>query len=290
MGISMLIAGGRELAVSKLQGRIPSRIYLPFGSSEEVSYLWPSLRSVDTLPGRGILISPTSASPGLALQLVSETTGPVDSQQVLSDAQPQATPAIQVRALPSSISAAEITGSAESEGAAGIVFGVEQFTWEPARLRLGPVNLILGATRTGKSTAVELLAQQIPGAELITPLSEVPSSLSKVLLVDDAQSCSAALHQFIQQAVTAGVPVVATAQPSAAVFTQLPWAHAARLEGSNFILSPTVRAQADAFAAMIPVLERPIPGRAVQLRPEGPRLMQWALPDPINGGVRAAAD
>ncbi|NLS10972.1 hypothetical protein HGQ17_13400 [Nesterenkonia sp. MY13] len=279
VGISVLIAGGRELAVSKLQGRIPARIYLPFGASEEVSYLWPALRSVDTLPGRGVLISATAASPGLALQLVSAAPEPAESHRGPAGVEALPAPAIRVRALPSNISASEITDSAESEEAAGVVVGVEQFTWEPARLRLSPVNLILGAPRTGKSTALELLAQQIPGAELITPLTQTPASLPEVLLVDDAQGCSEAQHQVIQQAVTAGVPVVATAQPSAAVFSQLPWAHAARLEGSNFILSPTARAQADAFAAMIPVLERPIPGRAVQLRPEGPRLIQWALPD-----------
>ena len=70
---------------------------------------------------------------------------------------------------------------------------------------------------------------------------------------------------------------MATTPASGAVFTQLPWAHPARTQGSNVILSPVSRNEAEAFAAMIPVLDRPVPGRAVHLRPEGPSVVQWAV-------------
>lgn len=156
--------------------------------------------------------------------------------------------------------------------------GKMQFTGEPARLRLGPVNLILGSAGSGKSTALQLLKQQLPGCDLLTPNCALPHDLPTTLLVDDAPACSAQQHSFIQQAVTQGVRVVATAAASSALFTQLPWAHPARLEGANVILSPTSRSQADAFAAMIPLLSRPIPGRAAHLRPEGAVMVQWALP------------
>src|SRR5699024_7807566 len=107
-----------------------------------------------------------------------------------------------------------------------------------------------------------------------TALKQVP----QILLIDDAHRCTAEQHQMIQQAATAGTRIVAAAPPSAAVFSQLPWAHPPRAQGSNVILSPVSRSEAEAFAAIVPILERPIPGRAVHLRPEGPLITHWALP------------
>ncbi|WP_150463067.1 FtsK/SpoIIIE domain-containing protein [Nesterenkonia ebinurensis] len=268
-GISVLIAGGRELAVGKLAARVPRRVYLPLGTSDEVRYLWPSLRSTDPLPGRGVLTTAETPAPGLTVQLVTEFSAPVPSSE---SADP---PLVRVRPLPDRISSTDLPQGAP----AAPVVGVQQFSWSPAHLELGPVNLILGTRGTGKSSCLQLLAQQIPGAFLLSPGSPAPQIKPAVLLVDDAASCSTEQHDLIQQAVTAEVPVVATGAASSSVFSQLSWAHRARAEGANVILSPTSRSQADAFATIIPVLPHPVPGRAVHLRPEGPALVQWALPE-----------
>ena len=272
-GISVLLAGGRELAVGKLSGRFPQRIYLPFGSGEDVTYLWPKLRSTDPLPGRGVLISSTVSSPGLTLQLTTNTPGP----ETPASPPTSARPVIQVRPLPQLISQQELPRIEETEG---VVVGVQQLSWAPVSLPLGPVNLIIGSPGTGKSSCLHLLGHQVPEAALITGGNQILDELPEVLLVDDAHRCTPEQHQMIQQVITAGKRVVATAPASGAVFAQLPWAHPARTQGSNVVLSPVSRNEAEAFAAMIPILNHPIPGRAVHLRPEGPAVVHWAFPDP----------
>lgn len=279
--IGVVVSGGRELSVGKLAGRIPRRIYLPYGASEDIRYLWPKLRSTEALPGRGVLLGPATPSPGLAVQLVTEVPS-------VDYATGGTAPQIRVRALPERIHLHELDAqdregpgnlSGRSGDDAGPVVGIEQFSWAPARLELGPANLILGSSGTGKSSCLQVLSTQVEDAVLMVGGSGVPESMPPTLLVDDAHRCTPQQHQAIQQAMDAGVRVVATAPPSAGVFTQLPWAHLARFQGSNVLLSPTNRSEADAFATLIPVLERPIPGRAVHLRPDGAKLVHWALPE-----------
>ncbi|MGO1193458.1 MAG: hypothetical protein ACTMHH_06240, partial [Nesterenkonia sp.] len=166
----------------------------------------------------------------------------------------------------------------QTEDPDGVVVGVQQLTWAPAALHLGPVNLILGSPGTGKSSCLRLLNLKMPHATLLNSANHVLDELSEVLLIDDAHRCTPEQHHEIQQAITAGTRVVAAAPASGAVFTQLPWAHPARTQGSNVILSPVSRSEAESFAAIIPVLDRPVPGRAVHLRPEGAIVTQWAFP------------
>ncbi|TLP75493.1 FtsK/SpoIIIE domain-containing protein [Nesterenkonia sphaerica] len=274
-GIAVVVCGGRELAMGKLLSRFPTRVYLPLGSSEEARYLWPKLRSADPLPGRGVLLTPQIPPPGLAVQLVTE------KPHVPENPQPGPAPPLTVAPLPERILYTELPGDPALSACADPppLVGIQQFTGAPMSLPLGPVNLILGTAGSGKTTCLKLLHQQLSGSFLLTPHGTGPAQPPEALLVDDAQRCTAQRHSEIQQAVTAGVPVVATAAASSGLFTQLPWAHAARTEGSNVILSPTHRSQADIFASIIPVLSRPIPGRAVHLWQEGPVMVQWALPE-----------
>ncbi len=273
-GISVLISGGRELALGKLTGRIPTRIYLPLGTSDEARYLWPTIRSTDAVPGRGVLLTPQIPPPGLSVQLVTE------QPRIRKAPGSTRTPRLQVQPLPERLLTPDImereeTGSVETPEP---VVGIMQFTGAPARLRLGPVNLILGSSGTGKTTCLQALREQLRGSFLLTPGCTLPTHMPAALLVDDAPACSTEQHAFIHHALAKEVPIVATAAASSGLFTQLPWAHPARQEGSNVILSPTNRSQADAFATIIPVLPRPIPGRAVHLRPEGAVVVHWALP------------
>ncbi|RJN33040.1 FtsK/SpoIIIE domain-containing protein [Nesterenkonia natronophila] len=275
VGISVVLCGGRELAMGKLLSRVPTRIYLPLGTSDEARYLWPKLRTTDPVPGRGVLLTPHVPPPGLSVQVVTE------QPSLLAATAEENGPRLQVRPLPEHLPAAALPEPSASlqETNSQPVVGIQQFTGVPAQLQLGPVNLILGPAGSGKSTCLRMLHRQLEDSHLLGPGGTAPANPPSALLVDDAPRCTAQQHSYIQQAVTAGVPVVATAAASSALFTQLPWAHAARTEGSNVILSPTSRNQADIFAAIIPLLPRPIPGRAVHLRPEGAVMVQWALPD-----------
>lgn len=42
------------------------------------------------------------------------------------------------------------------------------------------------------------------------------------------------------------------------------------------LLSPTQRSHSDVFATPVPLVDRPVPGRAVHLRTTGPEMIQWA--------------
>lgn len=273
VGLTLILSGGRELAVGKLVGRFRDRIYLPLGSGEDVTYLWPKLRSTAPLPGRGVLLSATVPSPGLTVQLV--TALPDPSPQLDHRAGTELSePALRVRPLPERLPYDQLTAQADD-----VVVGVEQLSWAPATLPLGPVNLILGSAGTGKTTCLRLLEQLLPQAALTRPGNELVTDAG-ILLIDDAHRCSPEEHLAIETAVASGVPVVAAAPASGAVFHQLPWAHSARTRGSNVILSPQSRSEAEAFAAMIPLVDTHTPGRAVHLRPEGAVVTQWAVPPP----------
>ncbi|WP_425573403.1 FtsK/SpoIIIE domain-containing protein [Nesterenkonia flava] len=289
-GLSVLLAGGRELALGKLAARIPQRIYLPFGADEDTRYLWPPLRSTEMVPSRGVLLSPRTPSPGLCVQLVNRHSTAQGTARPQGQGPP---PELTVRTLPERLG---LTGLLKPEpvGPETLTIGVQQLTGAPAQLRLGRVCLILGTSGTGKTTALMLLATQLQRAGVATagifgrgtqsqlaslaPLDQEHMSSDVVVLVDDADRCGTDQQQMIQQAIATGASVVATAQPNAALFSHLTWAHPARTAGEHLILSPTQRSHADAFAAVIPVLQRPVPGRAVHLRPEGPRIVQLADP------------
>ncbi len=273
-GFSAVISGGRELVGGKLGARIPHRIYLPYGVSEDTSFMWPKLRPVDGQPGRGVWIGPRHPVPGLEVQLVSGQPGLSPEPEL--PARPPAEPMIRVRPLPEEVPAAELP---PSDGTP--VVGLAQFTHAPVRMELGPVNLILGSRGTGRSSCLRLMAQQLGDrAASWEGLPAEGASSPEILLIDDAGRLSAEDHLRVERLIQEGVKVVAAAEPGTGVFAALPWAHRARGGPGNMLLSPTHRSQGDAFAVSAPVLSRPQPGRAVLLRPEKPMMLQWALPAP----------
>ena len=278
VGVSTVISGGRELSMGRLGSRIARKMYLPYGVPEDTRYLWPKLRSTDPLPGRGVLLAADDPPPGRVVQLVSSVTGPSFTRENLPCAPPEAAPPgiIWVHPLPDEVKMPPI-------GVGPPTIGLTQFDHAQAMLdHAWQVSLILGTTGTGKTNALRVLAAQLTcmtvedlnsGAEP----QEHPLGDRPVLLVDDADRRSPEEHAQIETWLRAGGQAVATARPSVNVFSQLPWAHRARNGSANFLLSPTNRSQGDAFGALIPVLNRPIPGRAAWLKPEGTCMIQWWL-------------
>ncbi|WP_146339336.1 hypothetical protein [Nesterenkonia sp. NBAIMH1] len=184
---------------------------------------------------------------------------------------------MRIRPLPDRIGLDEVGNPEAAEDP--LTIGIEQFTLLPAHIELGAVNLVIGSAGTGKSSALRLLAALAPGATHLQggALWELPEEVDiGTLVVDDADRCTPEQHALLQQAAAAGTRIIASALPSPAVFSRLPWAHTARAQGANLLLSPVHRSEADAFAMSVPLLARPIPGRAVHLRPQGPRVIQLA--------------
>lgn len=275
-GITVIISGGRELASGKLGARLPRRIYLPFGVSQDTRFLWPKMRQIDAAPGRGIHLSPEEPATGSEIQL---TTAPAEAPDETCAAA-QHGPALTVRPLPENLPWEAIPGAASHVSAGDeILLGVRQFSLTTATATLHGILLVLGTAGTGKSNALHLIGHQRSDALWVTPTTPVPSSLDAaptLVLVDDADQCAPEHHRLIEQCIGAGAAVVATAAPTPALWSRLPWSHHARTSGEHMLLSPTQRSHSDVFATPVPLVDRPVPGRAVHLRTTGPEMIQWA--------------
>ena len=67
--LAAALFGARELAGGRTLGLVPTRIYLPAGSTPEHRMVWPTLQRVKEVPGRAVMISPDHPAPGVAVQL-----------------------------------------------------------------------------------------------------------------------------------------------------------------------------------------------------------------------------
>ncbi|MCH8561762.1 hypothetical protein LTI14_00805 [Nesterenkonia sp. YGD6] len=276
-GVSAVVAGGRELALGKLGSRLPSRIYLPYGVSEDVRLLWPKLRVTDRLLGRGVLVTADVPPPGLTVQLVTGVRVQQPRSQVIGGEESTNGPMLRVHPLPEAIDLPVLKPRSEA-----LLLGLRQFTHAPALLEddSWQVGLILGTAQTGKTNALRVVAAQ-RGCWTLGDLSKTcehgvtEAAAHRLLLVDDADRCTPAQHQSIEAWLDSGGKVLATARPNLNVVGQFPWSYRARGGSANFVLSPLSRSQGDALGSSIPILPRLIPGRAVWTASEGPRVIQW---------------
>ncbi|GAA1663765.1 hypothetical protein GCM10009791_09000 [Citricoccus zhacaiensis] len=67
--LAAALFGARELAGGRVLGLVPTRFYLPAGSTPEHRMVWPTLQRVKEVPGRAVMISPDHPAPGVAVQL-----------------------------------------------------------------------------------------------------------------------------------------------------------------------------------------------------------------------------
>ncbi|VXB13886.1 S-DNA-T family DNA segregation ATPase FtsK/SpoIIIE [Citricoccus sp. K5] len=67
--LAAALFGARELAGGRILGLVPTRFYLPAGSTPEHRMVWPTLQRVKEVPGRAVMISPDHPAPGVAVQL-----------------------------------------------------------------------------------------------------------------------------------------------------------------------------------------------------------------------------
>lgn len=269
--ITVVISGGRELASGKLGARFSRRVYLPYGVSQDSRFLWPKLREVDPVPGRGVHISPETPSAGHEVQLA----GACDVDRPRSPSPDEPRPEVVVRPLPEDLALSQL---AHRPGEDEAVLGVRQFSLAPVTLTPAGVTLVSGAPGTGRTNALRVIEAQIPKTLWVGPQTSVPTHLDEapsLVLVDDADRCTPAHHRLVEQCLDAGAAVVATAAPTPALWSRIPWSHHARTAGEHLLLSPTQRSQSDVFATPVPLLDRPVPGRAVHLRSTGPEMIQW---------------
>jgi S-DNA-T family DNA segregation ATPase FtsK/SpoIIIE len=68
-GISLLLAGDRELVTARFAAALPNRLYFPAGSSEESRLAWPRLPATEAVKGRAVAVGPVAGPVPSACQL-----------------------------------------------------------------------------------------------------------------------------------------------------------------------------------------------------------------------------
>ena len=61
-GITVVVAGERELVTARFFAAVPNRIFLPAGSTEEGRLAWPRLPVTEAVAGRVVVFGPMSAA------------------------------------------------------------------------------------------------------------------------------------------------------------------------------------------------------------------------------------
>lgn len=280
-GIALMISGDRELATGRLLGMIPNRIYFPTGASPESLMMWPKLPSVKNLPGRAFMEGRFAPSPGIG-QLIpcGDSSWRHFTHSESSKAGDRLLP-FRVAALPEVVLPDAIDNSCSN--GKGVTLGVQGDDLHPAVLQLSSaeVFLILGSRKSGKSTALELIAStgspayrwtRVSGSTLesrpqndsLDGCEQIDAHPSQViLLVDDADQLSPLAAQNLMELNTHGYGIVMTAMTSPSVMTRIPLAMQARSTGKGIVLAPHSVMDGDFFGVRLDVEPKTIPGRAM---------------------------
>ncbi|MDV8146502.1 FtsK/SpoIIIE domain-containing protein [Arthrobacter sp. B10-11] len=173
-GVTVLIAGDREVVTARYFASVPNRAYFPTGSTDEGRLAWPRLPDVTRLRGRAVVFGPLTGSPGSVAQFYDPPPpGWADAALVK---EPAVRP-FRIEALPTRIGASEVLARIERHPASSagkaaalrganknrkIVVGIGGDELIPAAVRLQPATIlpVLGGSR---------VRQEFPAGNHSTP-------------------------------------------------------------------------------------------------------------------------
>ncbi|WP_457974310.1 FtsK/SpoIIIE domain-containing protein [Arthrobacter sp. D1-17] len=298
-GITAILSGERDLAVSRFLSDIPNRVYFPRGASVESRFAWPKMPEVLNVRGRGVAFGSIAGG------------GPAVCQFHASDGQPGPdaqrrilTRPFKVEALPRRLPVEDMLGlmrrkcNVRPPGAGQAANGVAQpvagtrCLWvgvggddlSPVALRLPPAGAVavLGAPGSGKTSL--LAALRVLNAHLRTWLQPGPGldpddywteihkeaaagrlGRDSFLLIDDAERLAFSTHQKLLEMNSLGCPVVLCANYGQSLLQRAPIAMAARNGGTGILIAPRSHMDGDLFGARFELEPNPPPGRAVLL-------------------------
>lgn len=277
-GVSIVIAGDRELTSSRFFPLVPNRIFLPLGAHQETTMTWPKMPSLDSVPGRGLAQGPVTGSWGEGVcQLVLEPT------RAPAPVRPPARSPFMVHPLPESVPLQQLLSSGDGRRQDTLTLGVQGDDLGPYRITLEPGEsyFVLGHRASGRSNALRVIAETaallLPRRDVLvaptgTDVAEYWRRLAKqcsdagaldrcLVIVDDADQLPADVQQILSGLVARGAAAALAAAPSPALMARVPLALQARNNGSGFVLSPRSTADGDIFGARLEPDGPPIPGR-----------------------------
>lgn len=268
-GITLVIAGERELIASRFFSMLPNRMYLPLGASSEALLSWPKLPAVDSVPGRAVVQGRISPDGDAVAQLILDT-GPRAATQ------PGQQPFC-VAALPRVVSSTELRPASSTTSTVRIPVGVGGDDLGTIHLALPPrtAALVVGSAGMGKSQTLDLLAHLAPSTiKCVRPSrNEDPAAFWKrvataetasdeLLLVDDADLLPRDVHQQLAAMLAAGARVVFACPPSPSITTS-PALASLRVNPVGIVLGPRSPTDGDVFGLRLEVDGTPPPGRGI---------------------------
>lgn len=297
-GVTVIVAGDRELTTSRFFALMPNRVYLPLGAHQETTMTWPKMPQIDALVGRGFAQGRITGSSGEGVcQLI------LDDATAELENQAPALPPFRVHPLPSTIdvdvlyAALPPRRAQESDGLVLGVYGDDLRTYS-ITLGAGEAYLVLGHAASGRTTALRVLAEsasrfqphrtvlspssQASGPEVIAYWRGLPTRAddvdwsSCILLVDDADRLPTDVQNVLSGLVGRGAATVLSARPGPSLMTRVPLSLQARAMGRGFVLSPKSPNDGDVFGVRLDVEGTSIPGRGYACEPSGAVEVQLA--------------
>lgn len=268
-GITLVIAGDRELIASRFFSMLPNRLYLPLGASPETLLSWPKLPAMDAISGRAFVQGRISTDAEAVAQLVTEAS-PVPYVQPAQRPFP-------VAGLPRAVSDRELKPASSGSRTLRVPVGLGGDDLATVYLPLPQRTpaLIVGVPGTGKSETLDLIAQLAPPSlKCRRPLrNEDPEAFWKLaaaagagsdhlLLVDDADLLPRDTHQRLAAMLAAGARAVFASSPSPSVPTS-PALATLRINPLGIVLGPRSPTDGDVFGLRLDVDGTPPPGRGI---------------------------
>ncbi|AOT05166.1 FtsK/SpoIIIE domain-containing protein [Arthrobacter sp. U41] len=318
-GITVLIAGERELVTARFFAAVPNRIFLPAGSTEEGRLAWPRLPAIEAIAGRVVVFGPLSAaaaSSGHVGQLFEPC-----SPRVQGAAAPAVrTRPFRVEPLPVRVTVSEVLARA-GPGAAGrgeapspsagipatspasptgrLCLGVGGDEILPAGTPMPPgaVLAVLGGPASGKTSLLSALPGLNPAVSCLRAPATGPERYwsryheaalagaldpAALLLVDDLDLQPPEANGRLLLLNNLGWRVVLTAGFGPGIRQRVPLVQHAVDQGRAVLIAPRGLMDGEHFGVRFELEPSPPPGRAVLISDGRARAVQLAV-DPAAG-------
>ncbi|WP_430269195.1 FtsK/SpoIIIE domain-containing protein [Pseudarthrobacter sp. J1738] len=282
-GVFVVISGDRELSIARFSPALASRLYCPYGASEDSKMMWPKLPATSRIPGRTVANGALTEGTARVTQIFEAP----DLAEAASNSYGTTPPALRIMPLPSTLTAADMdklmgTQEAQDRPQNGLVIGVagDEGKLADVPFRLGMLLLVLGSPESGKSSFLTALQQCNPQAGHWLPLRYSSSTLAQlstlreqqiegslpadsILVIDDVEQLEIQGQHLLMELHHGGLTMVLATVFSPVLLSRVPVSMNARSSGCGIILAPRSVNDADIFGLRFDVEPRGPRGRGV---------------------------